>query len=116
MLITILAIIAALYWLGLESNWLTIRLLADKEPDNRKTWDELKPYKVYKNHPFWLRHPDNMTPLCGWDWLNKRTHIIPVYKIELIQPGYKSTMTIRNDSIIKDVFRVYRNPMLKVKL
>ena len=118
MIATIIIILIALYWLGIESNWLTIRLLfgIDTDKHERKTWDELKPCKVYKNHPFWLRHPSNMSPLCGWDWLEKTMHVVPEYKIELSQPGYKSTMTIRDCEIIKDVFRVYRNPYLKVKL
>lgn len=115
MLVTILIIISALYWLGIESNWLTIRLLVGADC-KRKMWKDIKPYQSGKNYPFWFKHPDNMTPLCGWDWLNKRNHIIPEYKIELVQPGYKSTMTIQDESIIKDVFRVYRNPQLRVKL
>lgn len=64
----------------------------------------------------WGVFKDWMSPLCGWGYAYQYRDFRPEYKIELIAPG--SHYTFRTDSIpvLRDAFRVYRNPYLKVKL
>ena len=83
------------------------------------SWNELENIAralPAKAQPFWLKHCANMLPLCGWDWLRNRMHIIPEYKIELITEHSHQTLRTSSIPILRDSFKVYRNPWIKVKL
>ena len=118
MISTIIIMIAALAWLMYETDYMRVRLLVGEstQPIVYKTWEELKPCDVRKTDAGWLRFPKSIAPLTGWDWLLNTMHIIPEYKVELIAEHSKITMRTQNTSILRDCFRVYRNPYLKVKL
>jgi len=119
MIATILIVSLAFYWLLLETDWLRIRLLYGAIAqiiEYRKSWEELKPHDIKKNHPFWMRFPEHMEPLCGWHWLEETMHIIPDYKIELIGTGYKTTIRSQSTEALRDAFRVNRNPHIKIKM
>ena len=107
-------------WLGYETNWFRIRLpIGACTPVNKcryKTWEQLKPWSIKKTDATWLRFPEIMAPLTGWDWLKNTMHIIPEYKIELIGATYKTTITSHSAQALKDAFRVNRNPYVKIKL
>ncbi len=121
-----LTILGLAYWLMRETNWLRIRLLVGEfpEPDTtvRKSWTELTEINhiPHKYQPFWMKYPTLMQPLCGWDWLQNTMHVIPEYKVVLISAHYKSTMTVKAcegaASVLRDAFRVNRNPYLKVRV
>ena len=117
MIIASIIIGLAFIWLGYETNWVRVRLLVGIETSTKyKTWAELKPWSTKKSDPMWLRFPKIMEPLSGWDWLENTMHIIPEYTIELITDTSKITMRSQNMSILRDAFKVYRNPWAKVKL
>ena len=108
--IAIIIIILAFIWLLLESDFMRVRLPVgdDYIPPiyERKSWDELKPFNpTYKKHPFWLVCPNNMSPLCGWDWLKNTMHIIPEYKVELALAGVHYNMSIKSEGILKEVMK-----------
>ncbi len=122
-----LSILGLAYWLMRETNWLRIRLLVGELPvldtTVRKSWAQIKDAAFLipvKQRPFWMRHPENMQPLCGLDWLQYTMHVIPEYKVVLISEHYKSTMNVKAcegaASVLRDAFRVNRNPHLKVKV
>ena len=104
----------AFIWLGYETDWMRIRLPVGEDSKaivyETKTWQELKPYNPsFKLYPMWVTLPENMSPLCGWDWLNNTLHIIPIYKIELnFGGGYKQTINVKatSQNIIKQVMKV----------
>ena len=120
MIATIIITGLAFAWLGYETDWMLVRLPMgiDTLPIEQKykTWEELKPGKILKAHPFWLRFPDLMEPMGGWDWVKNTMHIIPEVKIELIAEHSHYTMRTENTDILRDAFRVYRNPYLKVRV
>ena len=104
----IITIGLALIWLGYETNWMTIRLPygADIPPAIYTTWDMLKPYRPDKQYPFWVRCPDAMSPLCGWDYINNARHIVPQYKIEIAAFGVRNKITLKdggNAKLLKDI-------------
>ena len=109
-----------LAWLGYETDWFRVRLLFGVyTPDSEHqyaTWDKLKPWQIRKTDATWLRFPDIIAPLTGWDWLKNTMHIIPEYRIELIGETYKTTITSHSTQALGDAFRVNRNPWLRVKL
>ena len=106
MIAAIIIIGLALAWLTHETAWFTIRLLVGPEfTYNRKPWADLKPWKITTKDPFWLRHPDSMTPLCGTDWLENRLHVIPEYKFELNTYGVRYKMTIKEAGIMTQVMK-----------
>ena len=120
MLVCWIIVTIALTWLLYETDWLRVRLPYGKEPDKLKykTWAELKSglLQTKKSDPGWLKFPDICTPLCGWEWLKNTIHIIPENKIVLIREHSKITMQTERMDILRDCFRVWRNPYLKVKL
>ena len=121
MFISICMMVLAFTWMLLETDYLRIRLPIGKIPDNvkRQSWTELKQLAKSlpdKLKPFWLKYPENMIPLCGIDWLENTMHVIPETKIELVNCVHHYTIKSNNSNALRDAFRVYRNPYLKVKL
>lgn len=110
MIATSIIIGVALLWLAYETDYMRVRLLVGKLAVvyERKSWGELKPWIITKHHPFWLRHPDNMSPLCGLAWLENTMHVIPEYKIELNTGGVHYKMNIKTHSILKEVMKANR--------
>jgi len=116
-MIVLILIVIAFIWLGYETDWMRVRLLVGvQSSEHRKSWLDLKPYTTKKTDPFWLRWPEIMEPMCGLKWLEETMHIIPEYKIELISPGCKQTIRSESVPALRDAFRVYRNPYIKIKL
>jgi len=107
MIATILIVSIALAWLGYETDGMRARLPVGAYPEliERKSWDELKPTSNLNRYPFWLRHPGNMAPICGWDWLEQTMHIVPEYKIELNTYGVRYQMTVKKDSVLSQVMK-----------
>lgn len=58
----------------------------------------------------------HIPPMGGWGFAYQYRNFTPEYKIELIAPGSKYTFRTQSTSILRDAFRVYRNPYLKVKI
>lgn len=56
------------------------------------------------------------SPLCGWGYAWQYHDLKPEYKIELLSEHSKITMQTESLNILKDCFKVYRNPYAKVKL
>ncbi len=106
----------ALTWLLYETDWMRVRLpMGIEVPSNGhkfKSWDELKPWNPkFSQYPMWLTCPDNMSPLCGLDWLENTMHIIPECRMELNHSGVKYNMTIKEPSIMRSVVTALRaNP------
>ena len=107
----IVIISLALYWLGYESRWLTIRLLVGCDAViieyARKPWEELEPRgKIsLKNYPFWLCFPEHMHPLCGREWLENTMHVVPEYNIYMAIGGCRYNMTVKQEGILKQVMK-----------
>ena len=86
MLATIVLVSLAFYWLAVETDYFRVNLALIPEVVERKSWSELEPAAQRipdKLKPFWLKHPENMQPLCGLDWLTTTQHVIPTYKFEI---------------------------------
>ena len=49
-------------------------------------------------------------PLCGWRWFRQHRNDLDGWtpKIEIIRPGLKQTITIKNDKALKEVVKVIR--------
>ncbi len=121
MIATIIIVGLAFGWLLWETEWLAIQLTCGVyNTEKRMPWEALKPFKIKRSDPFWLRFPEYMQPLCGLEWLENREHIIPGYRIVLVDSTSKYTMNVSPELdasiLLKDVFRVYRNPYLKVRI
>jgi len=58
----------------------------------------------------------HIPPIGGWGFAYQYRNFTPEYKIELIAPGSKYTFRTESTAILRDAFRVYRNPYLKVKI
>ena len=100
MLLSIILILSALYWLLLETNWLRISLLVGNEfqpvEHPRMAWRELcssmydgdertgtQGMTGHARDENYIRLPDVYEPLCGWDWLENTMHVIPSCDLEL---------------------------------
>ncbi|KKN64734.1 hypothetical protein LCGC14_0488660 [marine sediment metagenome] len=138
MIATIIIIGLAFIWLGYETNWMRVRLpIGASTPIIKQqytSWNDLENLAQTipdKQKPFWLKHPlfiktirginnqmlgASMEPLCGWDWLRNRMHIIPQYQIVLVAEHSKITINSQSIPHLRDAFRVNRNPYLRVKL
>ena len=105
MIATIIILSLAFTWLGYETDWMRIRLVVGIEslPPNWLLFDWSK----------WKRY---MIPICGWEWIKCHHHPTPEYKIELIAPSSKYTIKSNCVPALRDAFRVYRNPYLKINL
>ncbi len=130
MTLTIISLILAFLWLGYETDWLRVRLLAGLgiEPGTCSEWkllnskvtkdmkrDLIKNWQLNKigNALFSGNH---LQPLCGWGFAYQYRNFTPEYKVELITEHSKITMRTKSIPVLRDAFRVYRNPYLKVKL
>lgn len=130
---TILIVGLALYWLLIETDYLRVNLmgimasvgdccewrLQDSQVtdgmkiDLRKQWFNGRGCdKLIRCH----FEQDGAQPLFGWGYAYQYRNLQPEYKIELIDEHSHYTMRTDNMKVLKDVFRVYRNPYLKVKL
>lgn len=118
-------------WLLYETDWVRVRLLAGHQCLTGECCDWRLPDKVVtlamqrelinlsnnggrrrSNGEF----KEYMSPLCGWGFAYQFRNFKPEYKIELIAPGSHYTFRTESTQILRDVFRVYRNPYLKVRL
>jgi len=130
MILSILTLIPGIIWLLYETEWLRVRLpigKAAEQPQGRYvSWNDIENQIQYlpdRFKPFWIKHRviiktirglnhqilgAAMQPLCGWDWLLNREHIIPEYKIELALDGIHYQMNVKSDSILAEVMRVNR--------
>ena len=104
MIVMIMGLALAFLWLGYESDWMRVRLLVGQE---------LSPNWLAFDWSKWKQH---IEPICGWDWIQNRYHPIPIYKIELITPTAKYTIRSQSIQALRDAFRVYRNPYIKINL
>lgn len=128
----IIWLVICLTWLLYETDWMRVRLpvgiigelscewrLADNQvtKDMRQelidTWFSRNGDK--QSHMIRC-HLEIGSPLCGWGFAYQYRDFTPEYKIELIAPGSKYTFRTESIPILRDAFRVYRNPYLKVKL
>ena len=122
-------ILLAFIWLGYETKWLTIRLgavapithlyLSDSAVTSDMRHELLGVWFGGKAVDKILRcHFDQLgaQPLFGWGFAYQYKDFKPEYKIELLGPGYKTTIVSENTNTLRDAFRVNRNPWIKIKL
>ncbi len=96
-------IILALTWLGRETEWLRLQLLvgapalsAPDTPEVRAAWDTFDWRTMqfftysYGSGVVWK------VPLCGWDWITGREHIIPEYDVEFSAAGCRYKMHLNS--------------------
>lgn len=133
MIPALLVIASAFAWLLYETDFMRIRLLVGLDfqigdcciwrlPDEAVTndmkrellemWRDRRVDKIMLGH---LRQP-NAQPLGGWGYAYQHRGFQVEYKIELINTHHKYTFRSNDARILRDAFRVYRNPYLKVKL
>ncbi len=94
--LSLLLMASALTWLLIETDLLCVRLVAGPvavlEPEIRAAWDTFDwsamKYKTYQD--IWK------VPLCGWDWITGREHIIPEYRIEFNIAGCRYKMRLKS--------------------
>lgn len=129
-MISLIIVGLAFIWLGYETNWMRVRLFVGiaiktgaccdwKLSDSRVT--DIMKRKLYdlsfgKARRSWGEFKDWIEPLCGWGYAYQYKDFKPEYRIELISEHAKYTMRTESVSILRDAFKVYRNPWLKVKL
>lgn len=130
-MVTLSIILALAFgWLLFETNWLRIRLpmglcfkigdcsswrLPDEAVNHDMKSELLSKWTLTKIQRA-LFEQDNLSPLCGWGFAYQYRDFEPEYKIELIAEHSKYTIKSNNMQALRDCFRVYRNPYLKVKL
>ncbi len=99
MIAALATIILALAWLAHETDRLRVRLLAGPAavpepeiPEVRAAWDTFD----WRSMKFLTYTQGNgvvwKTPLCGWDWITGREHIIPEYRVEFAMNGVRHKM------------------------
>ena len=123
----LLILIGAFIWLGYETDWMRVRLLAGAEKHiaeyvvcqslkgNRSgTYLRVGTNDGTGNHPFSevthyqvFVHPGITDILCGWDWLDKHCGDLVDYqpKVTMSMAGVRYNMTIKDTSIIKDIMK-----------
>lgn len=130
MIISIAILVAAFIWLGYETDWMRVRLelytpceygacCSWRLQDTQVTKDmkqTLFDKSWSKAGNAWGYFKDYHPPLCGWGYAYQYREFYPEYKIELISEGYKQTMRTQSIPILRDAFRVNRNPYIKIKL
>ena len=129
MLGLIIWLVICFTWLLYETDWLRVRLpvgitcelscewrLADSAITEAMKTELINlsnnGHKLHSQGEF----QNNIDPLCGWGYAYQYQHFTPEYKVELIAPGSKYTFRTESTEILRDAFRVYRNPYLKVKI
>ena len=99
MLLTLLVVALEFIWLGYETDWLTVRLAAGPVPapiiEKRQAWDSFD----------WTRWKPYLEPICGWDWIKSREHIMPDYHFEFKAYGVSHKITLRQPGarILKEI-------------
>lgn len=100
----LIIIVAMFTWLGYETNWFTIRLLAG--PDLKPcTADEIAALRVKLfqspgRNPF--KHIGGYIatgyaePICGWEYIRDHQDLTPDYHVELNLGTVKYSMTINH--------------------
>ena len=93
MIAALIVIALALAWLALETDRLRVRLLvgAVAAPttvgEKRAAWDTFD-WRAMTYDSYGRGRGDIWkAPLCGWDWITGREHIIPEYDIEFSVAG-----------------------------
>ncbi len=117
----ITTLLIALAWLGYETDWVTVRLPYGIEAliaatEVRRPWNHFDWHDWVTGHhhiSFTDRNVNvhsksHVQPICGWDWIRSREHIIPECKVELVHSGVKYNMTIKSPAIIKSVVTALR--------
>ncbi len=111
MIAALIVIALALAWLALETNLLHVRLPMGvsapltqevRRPWYTFDWDSwvIDPrsinvrYNLEQNPERILK--DWKTPLCGWDWITGREHIIPEYDVEFSVAGCRYKMHLNS--------------------
>lgn len=134
MTIGILIIALSFTWLLYETRCLTIRLprwelcpvgaccewrltdsavTDDMKIELRKQWfghSNTKADKILRSH-LWQGQP-----LFGWGYAYQYQNFRPPYEVQLITGTSKFTAHSTNMRDLRDAFRVWRNPYLKIKL
>ena len=101
-------IILALAWLAHETDWLRVRLLAGPaavwvlDAETRAAWDTFdwsdwgtRQSGFNNGHYGWLWSlKEWKVPICGWEWIKQRNHIIPEYRIEFNVYGCRYIWTL----------------------
>ena len=132
--LTLIAITLSVYWLLRETDYLRVRLLVgeyclvgdscqwrlpDSAVDFGMKVELLKQWRNgNKKTNLWLStlETSDSNLLCGWGYAYQYREFEPEYTVELLRPGYHATMHIKDQTIFKDVMKVFRNPYLKVKI
>lgn len=115
-IISLSIIISAFYWLLRETDYMRVRLPVgcpsiSVPPEMRLAWNIITRQTKSKNLNNFVTDPEHYSPLCGFNWLNNREHVVPEYKIELQHGGVKHTMTIKDPSVMKQIVSAMRaNP------
>ena len=130
----VIIIALAFAWLGYETDWLRVKLLVGIEcavggccPWRMSDSAVTEAMKDSLINSWESRHALNkvqvalldgghMTPMCGWGYAFQFRDFRPEYKIELIDEHCHFTMQTANTSVLRDAFRVWRNPYLKVNV
>lgn len=104
MVVAILIICLAYYWLLNETNYLRVRLLIGVESKplelQRISWGACQSrYRVLK------LSIGVDEPLCGWDWLESRTHPIPQVTVDINSGGVRYHWDIKDTVILNDAIK-----------
>ena len=126
MIIGLTLILTSFIWLLYETDWMRVRLPVGIICEPRWYMPDSAVTKVMKQELIdlsrngykrsWGEFKNWMSPLCGWGYAYQYRNFTPEYKVELISDHAKYTFRTSSIPILRDAFRVYRNPYLKVKL
>lgn len=134
MLATLSIIILALAWLARETRCLRVRLLAGppllvpEYAEIRAAWDTFdwsdwgtRRSGFSNGHYHWKwATKDWKVPICGWEWIKGRNHIIPEYRIEFNVWGCRYTWKLGASSaaakILGEAMKVNAKPHKPPKL
>ena len=121
-------IILALAWLAHETRCLRVRLLAGPaavcvlDPETRAAWDTFdwsewgsRQSGFNNGHYGWLWSlKDWKVPLCGWEWIKQRNHIVPEYRVEFAMNGVRYKMQLNASTaaakMLGEVMKVNARP------
>jgi hypothetical protein len=122
MIATIIIISLAYTWLLLETRYLRLRLDSTAiqamygqscewiAPPEYVSWESVCNgiWALPERHqPFWYKHPENLSPLCGVAWLKSREHPVPIPRVQLyFGNGYKQTFTLRKPELMKQIIKI----------
>ena len=102
MIVLIITIITAFYWLLRETDYMRVRLLVgielpviEYEEPERIDWDDC----ISRYGTDQLQFATD--PICGWDWLKNNTHPIPQLKVSFTSGGVRYNWDIKDLKILK---------------